>query len=67
MRLCLRGYRHKDDEERYQRRPERGMSHSGEDLAVAVKQEAEGVDHLVCADDVFGLDDTVISVRRMNI
>lgn len=44
------------------------MAHCGEDLAVAVEEEAEEVDELVGADDVFGFDYTVGEVsKQMNV
>jgi hypothetical protein len=48
--------RDEDNGERYEGSPERGFGDCGEDLAVAVEEEAEYVCELVCEEDVPGLD-----------
>lgn len=56
VRLCFCRHGYQDDEERDQGRPQCGVPHRGQDLAVAIEQEAKGIDDLVCTDDVFGLN-----------
>lgn len=56
MTWGLRRYSHEYDKERYQACPQRQVTNCWQNLAIAIEEEAEGVNDLVRSYNMLGLD-----------
>jgi len=67
VRLCFCRHGYQDDEKGDQGRPQCGVPHRRQDLAVAIEEKAEGIDDLVCTDHVFRCDNAGYVMKHKHV